>query len=396
MPARSVKIPYLIERPSGFYWQPKASMRAEGFLPRALGKNSEIARREALRLYEHWCRYKDGRDTAPLPQDDRHKAFISKRYPVASIGAAFQIWIATAEWKELAPKTRNGEWWPAWTLRIDPVFGRIDPRTVTFAQLSEWRSEIKRTSGLDTAHRAIKIWRRLWKIMAALKFCDLQKDPSVAIRNEAPKGRNQRFVHYEIVRRVKEAWRQGYRGLACIIAICWDTQFSPVDVRTLRKRHFVSPEDEAPYFDRSEEGRQKTERAVIGTLSKRTERLIQAYLTWRGVELLDEAFLFHNRSGRPYREDTLADDFRDLMNKCFDGDPRQLRDIRRSGAMEAHAGEVDSKALADKMGNSINTSDKLQRVYAPVDLVNVRRADEARVKGRRVQREANSKGRKDA
>src|SRR5215470_1148288 len=29
----------------------------------------------------------------------------------------------------------------------------------------------------------------------------------------------------------------GYCGLACIIAIAWDTQFSPVDVRTLAARH---------------------------------------------------------------------------------------------------------------------------------------------------------------
>jgi hypothetical protein len=36
---------------------------------------------------------------------------------------------------------------------------------------------------------------------------------------------------------VKAAWRRGYRGLACIIATAWDTQFSPVDVRTLQERH---------------------------------------------------------------------------------------------------------------------------------------------------------------
>src|SRR5262249_57215419 len=35
----------------------------------------------------------------------------------------------------------------------------------------------------------------------------------------------------------KCAWRAGYCGLACIIAVCWDTQFSPVDARTLCARH---------------------------------------------------------------------------------------------------------------------------------------------------------------
>ena len=36
---------------------------------------------------------------------------------------------------------------------------------------------------------------------------------------------------------MKSAWRHGYHGLACIIAVAWDTQFSPVDVRTLAARH---------------------------------------------------------------------------------------------------------------------------------------------------------------
>ncbi len=58
---------------------------------------------------------------------------------------------------------------------------------------------------------------------------------------------------------------------------------------------------------------------------------------------------------------------------------------------EAAAGNVDQKALADKMGNSINRADKLQRTYEPVDLVNVRRADEARLRGRRAQRAQTNK-----
>jgi hypothetical protein len=387
-----VKIPYLVERASGFYWQPKAEMRAEGFLPRPLGKDPERARQEALHLYEHWCRFVRGEDTAPGAAIGREQATAARRYPPGSVGEAFQKWISTSQWAELSPKTRNGEWWPAWKLRIEPVFGRADPRTIGFDTLSAWRQAILEDSGVDTAHRTIKIWRRLWKIMAALKYCDLDKDPSVAIRNHAPPPRNQRFLHGEVLARVKAAWRLGFKGLACVIAICWDSQLSPGDVRKLRKRHMVfEAEGEPRYFDLSIEGRSKTGKAVIGTISRPADRLIAAYLAERGVDLLDEAFLFCNRSGAPYREDTLADDFRALMNLAFDRDRRQLRDLRRSGAMEAAAGGVDPKALADKMGNSINTSDKLQKTYQPVDLVNVRRADEARVLGRKALRAQNEK-----
>jgi hypothetical protein len=39
------------------------------------------------------------------------------------------------------------------------------------------------------------------------------------------------------VRLAKLAWRRGYKGLACIIAVAWDAGFSPVDVRMLAERH---------------------------------------------------------------------------------------------------------------------------------------------------------------
>jgi hypothetical protein len=79
------------------------------------------------------------------------------------------------------------------------------------------------------------------------------------------------------VQLVKAAWRHGYQGLARIIAIAWDTQFSPVEVRTLRERHRAAHGGRL-IFDRNADGRAKTGRAAIGTVSKRTERLANAYL----------------------------------------------------------------------------------------------------------------------
>jgi hypothetical protein len=55
------------------------------------------------------------------------------------------------------------------------------------------------------------------------------QDPSRAIRRKTPKGRHQIWSDGEVVRLVKGAWRAGYCGLACIIAVAWDTSFAPVD-----------------------------------------------------------------------------------------------------------------------------------------------------------------------
>jgi len=62
-------------------------------------------------------------------------------------------------------------------------------------------------------------------------------------------------------------------------------------------------------------------------------------------------------------------------------------DIRRSGAVEAIAGDVDPAVLGQKMGNSIHESRALQQTYLPRRAATVRLADEARKRGRRVLRE---------
>jgi hypothetical protein len=210
-------------------------------------------------------------------------------------------------------------------------------------------------------------------------------DPSRGIRNRAPTPRYQRWSEGEAVQLVKAAWRNGFRGLACIIAVAGDSQFSPVDIRTLRARHRAVM-DGRLVFDRQADGRVKTGRAAIGTLSLRTERLVRGYLDSFNVQLLPDAILFRNRSNNPYRDDTLGDDFRAVWELVFPGDRRRLMDIRRSGVVEAIAGDAGPLGLAAKLANSIQQSNELHRTYAPVNIEAIRNTDDARLKGRRKMR----------
>ena len=98
--------------------------------------------------------------------------------------------------------------------------------------------------------------------------------------------------------------------------------------------------------------------------------------------------MFRNRSGRPYCKDTLGDDFRDVRAMVFGpGETRQLADFRRSGTVEALAGDVSPSSLSSKMANSISVSNRLHKTYGPVQLATVRQADEARKAGRTLLRE---------
>jgi hypothetical protein len=139
-------------------------------------------------------------------------------------------------------------------------------------------------------------------------------------------------------------------------------------------------------FDRQAEGRTKTGRAAIGTVSVRTERLVIAYIDKLGIDLHPDAVLFRNRSGNPYRADTLSDDFADVRELTFPGDKRRLMDMRRSGVVEAIAGEAGPLGLSAKLANSIERSNTLHKTYAPVDIEAVLNADAARLKGRRKMR----------
>lgn len=183
------------------------------------------------------------------------------------------------------------------------------------------------------------------------------------------------------MRLVKAAWREWYHGLACIIAVSWDTQFSPVDVRTLADHHCIEI-DRHLVFDRQADGRTKTGRVAIGTVSRRTERLVSVYLSQLGTVLLPDAVLFHTRSGAVYIEATLSHDFSAVRAIAFPGDKRRLMDMRRSGVVEAIAGDADVLGLAAKLANSIERSNVLHKTYAPVDIEAVRNADQARLRGR--------------
>jgi hypothetical protein len=168
-----------------------------------------------------------------LDQLTRDQAEAARCYPAGSIGAAFQVYIRTPEWSGRAQLARDKIWWPAW-FRIRDMWGDVAPDTIKFEMMSKWRATLERKHGRGTAHKTFRVWRAFWKIMLSMKVARTT-DPSMGIRNQAPAPRWQRWSDGETVQLVKAAWRNGYEGLTCIIAVAWDTQFSPVDVPRPRR-----------------------------------------------------------------------------------------------------------------------------------------------------------------
>jgi hypothetical protein len=376
---------YVVKRSKGF-WQPTKKMRAVGFGPVPCGIDGPDAWTRAEEWNRRWDQTRSGGAPSPAMASAQNLSFENSEeftvYPSRSLGEAFRKYRRTEEWSRKAPRTRE-DWWRGWK-RIKPIFGDCDPRTVRLDDVSAWRKAIEDTVSLREAHRALKIWRALWKVSAALGYCIRDADPSLAVRNSAAPARDQRWSEGEAARLAKRAWRLGFHGLAAVIGVAWDTQMSPGDVRALRASQMATAGADTLFF--TERG--KTGKPVGGLLSARSLRLLGAYLAKLGVTLTGEAYIFRNRSGAAYSKDTLGDDFRDVRAAEFGPLERRMlgHDFRRSGAVEAITGEATPAALSHAMGNTLSASNQLFATYVPVSVVTINQVAEARRKGRRALR----------
>ena len=121
---------------------------------------------------------------------------------------------------------------------------------------------------------------------------------------------------------------------------------------------------------------------------------MNAYYAELQIDLHPDGVLFRTRTGNAYGRDILAHDFAAVRALAFPGDNRRLMDMRRSGVVEAVAGDAGPLGLAAKLANSIGRSNALHKTYAPVDIEAVRNTDAARLRGRRRMRAENESGAK--
>src|SRR5262245_47740007 len=85
-------------------------------------------------------------------------------------------------------------------------------------------------------------------------FCDIARDPSKGFQNSAAEGRKAFWLEAEVTALVNRAWEMQYYGLAVVMAVLWDTQMSPVDVRTLRASQIATTGREAFFTKRAKTG----------------------------------------------------------------------------------------------------------------------------------------------
>ena len=350
---------YFVKIKGCYYWRPTPRMKAAGFQDRALGKNEIHAKQEAIRLNAEWDRHRFGEPKRPTVMV----------YSPGSLGYAYARAIALREAERKAKgiiwtrqqKARD-DWPRAWRW-IGPAFGDYDPLAVVSEDLLALRAKVAERVSESEAFRVIKVWRALWAKLTPLGYrAPPGSDPSLTFANSTPPPRQEVWPQRDVLRLVQRAWREGYYGLAALLAVAWDTMLSPVDVRSLTVAQRSYDEHGSVFFL----ARAKTGRAAAGTLTRWSEAILDAYLAKLGVELHAATPIFWTRGGmstakggrpwppRPYTGDRLGIDFRHIRTLVFGPhDERQIQDMRRSGAVEAMRGDAAPTKLSAKMANTI-------------------------------------------
>lgn len=382
------KIRYLVFVSGRWRWRPTATMRKHGFRLVTFGPTLTAGdKATAIRLNEDWDRIRSGREPA----------IKRKIWPRGSVGDGYErarglrATERKAKGQHLTSEQNSRDDWPRAWKWLETACGDLDPRTITPEDLLALRTKIAERVSESEAHRVIKVWRALWKKMAAMGYCSRDADPSLTFSNTAPAPRQAVWSAAEVRLLIRHAWKAGYYGLAAAMAVTWDTQFSPVDVRRLTLSHMQRDESGPAFFLE----RAKTGRSAIGTLSRRSARILRAYLHRLEFSLHEDAPIFRTRgraagpqggrpwAPRPYTKDKLASDFAAVRDEIFgSSEHRTLADFRRSGAVEATAGGAGAEQLSAKMANTLSASNRLHRTYLPADTSTVRAVDDARQAGR--------------
>ena len=355
-----VRVRHLVTINGNAFWKPTPKMRAAGFAARPLGPVGPAAWAKAEALNAEWDAWRRSRVAAEPVIVPGSLADVFRRYQVLG------------EWTRKAPRTKE-EWDYVWSILKVP-FGSVPVRDITAEDCDHFYRLMaeKKHWSLHKRHKVIKAFRALME--AAIRMSLIASNPTLIVRNSAPAGRSAIWQPDEVQRLIATACNAGYQGLGLAIAIAYDSQLSPVDVRglTLVKR---ARDAQGTYFAIR---RKKTGKAAFATLTGPTEALLDQYLSALGVALAPDAPIIRHRSKRPYTKDRLVKDFATIREKAFPGDSRRLKDLRRTGNVEAALGGARPQDLSAKAGSTIGTSNKLFETYTPVQLEAVRQADGAR------------------
>ncbi len=304
------KVRHLRVKPSGFYFEPSAPMKAAGFRAEALGADLAAAITRCDALNDEWDRIRVEGDKTP---ELSPKGTMARLIEDLLVSSAYRDKSAARQ-KELGYSIQA----------IVPVFGPSRLTAIKPEQCEKFYDILRDQSSVHRAARIIKDLRYLFN--RAIKQRTLIHNPAHGFTVKQPPPRRITWTEDQVVRVIDLAWKEGFRGISVAVAIMYDTSLRPGDVRALTVGQIAD--------DRVTLTVKKTDTEAMLPLWEETVDRIRRYISDWGVTPMPSAVLIRTRFGRIYSENHFLEEARKLMRKAGIPDGYQLRDLRRTAMTE--------------------------------------------------------------
>lgn len=307
-----VKVPHLVRKPSGYYWQPTLSVKALGFVAESLGKNLANAMARAHELNKRVAAH---RAEPASVQTENVKALIGQ-------------YRRTEKYRKLEASSRYN--FDLALDRIEQVGGRYAVATITRRDMVQVKDKLTAEHGIKRANRFMKVWSALLQLAWDLSW--RQDNPARGLSGADHTDRDRVWSPQEVGNFCAAATASGRPSMALAVLLALDIGQRAIDVRRLTWADF----DGVGFVIRQTKTKQvvrvPVSPAMAWLLSQRTDQ---------GPVVMNE------RTGKAYGAVTFGHLFKELRTRAGLPDDLQFRDLRRTAATElGAAGATDDEIRA--------------------------------------------------
>lgn len=330
----TVRIPYLVLRHSGWYWQPSKAIRTLGFQFQTLGTNEQIAVAKAIKLNEAVKTTK--RDKVSQPTERTVKWLIIR----------FQN---DHLYTRLAAATKRQY---DWGMReIEAWVGDLDLSALTPPAIRAWYHE-KRKQNHSMANAMLTTMQALMRFAAVSGA--VARSPTEDIEKEGITPRDVVWPDEVVNAFLGAAKTEGRPSMALTVRIGLDTGQRLGDVLGLTWSQYNG--------------------AGIELRQGKTKARVNVPVTPELKAALDNAprlgvqIVINERTRRPYRQQLFSQVFRKTMREAgFPAGEYQFRDLRRTAIIWLSRAGCTPQQIAHVTGHAIQTIHNILRVYCPPD-----------------------------
>ena len=306
----TMKVKYVTERSSGFYFEPSAKMKEHGFRPEALGKDSVAAYARGKALNEDWKAVKEGlKSRADVVQKGSVKWLISEYQNKSA-------WYAKLEAPTKAEYDRHLK-------RIeDSPMGKHLARSVQRSDCRVFYDKIFAATTPWVAHDCHKVLSRL--LSYGVERGLMPSNPAAKMEIHEPDRRKVVWLPEQVDRFIAMALAEGKLGWALAVSIGYD---SGQDLTVILHRLWTHFDGEGIDFRRT-----KNDMAAWVPIRETTRELLE-------MAPRSSVRIITTVTGRPINNRAYFNKtFRELREKA--GLPKGLRfrDLRRTVGTEINAG----------------------------------------------------------